>query len=314
MDKFNYAGVSLFYILWYFRLPIFFLFMTLLFLRWMKEYPERFPPWAVELGGFIVYPLLVLRPYPQNIFWACPFLMAVLLFEWQRGKKKNTGLEWFLFFLLFAYMLDPNFNMPISFIRMLELSRVTEIIVLSVLMHISCIIALLFLLRSPEGWRYIQWKREKQIGKVTIWGLAILYAGVLVIGLLFARKPLYFIMERIQTEGLAFVLADVFRRFLEIGPMRLLADWGILSPIFQEFYFRGYLFGMMEKRWGFFLATLFSSLLFFIGHFYTGFHIFLFGVLACWAMKASRSLYPPIFLHIIGNSSSLLLPLLLQLL
>ena len=78
----------------------------------------------------------------------------------------------------------------------------------------------------------------------------------------------------------------------------------IFAPIAEEILFRGFLFQSLERRSSFWPATLISTLLFAMIHFY-GFQgslsVASFGIVACVLHRATDSLWTPIIYHAITN-------------
>jgi membrane protease YdiL (CAAX protease family) len=114
-----------------------------------------------------------------------------------------------------------------------------------------------------------------------------------------------------------------FLRFLAGKPVSLgslillVAVGGVVGPVFEEFVFRGILYGGLRKRLGPVASTAAVSLLFASAHAMTtsvpivqaaG------GVLFCAAYEVSGSLWAPLILHASGNVVIFSLPLLLPLL
>ncbi len=298
-------------LLWDFQEPVLLLFLTLLLLRWMREYPDDFPSWAVELTAFVLFPVLYLVRYNGNFIYSTPLLMAVLLFNGKDARRKVSAVDWILFFLLLTLIADPELDKILGFIQKYDVTW--SFILEEIIWRSRYVVALLFLFRSTQwqGWSIL--KSWRKVVKVTALGLGILYFGGLIFHYLTDaefRKDFLFLVNAFQTGGLIPLLSGLVQKFA-MGEIALSSwGWDVVGLTFQEIYYRGYLFGAMEKRWGFYYSAVFSSLLFVIGHGYWATHIFLFGLLACWAMKASGSLLPPIFLHVIGNYTITILKIL----
>lgn len=87
---------------------------------------------------------------------------------------------------------------------------------------------------------------------------------------------------------------------------------GIMVPIAEELLFRGMVLRWIEERLGGIVAIVASAFLFAIVHFYflvlepnvglfvTG-QIFVLGLLLGWLYVWSRSIWPPILLHVVNN-------------
>jgi uncharacterized protein len=83
---------------------------------------------------------------------------------------------------------------------------------------------------------------------------------------------------------------------------------GIVAPIVEEIFFRGFLYAGLRQRWGIPVAMLVSTL------FFTGLHftidlfvpIFVLGIFLVWLYEKTGSLYPGIMLHMANNALALL--------
>ncbi len=302
-EKLNPTGIELRVLFQEFEAPLLLLAFTLLLLQLMRANPDDFPPWAVEMVAFILLAVLVFfRAGKILYFFFYPLLMARIL-----CKGKLRGMDWVLFFLLLVFMVDPVGDSWVTLFRKLNLSGIPFVAVQSLLWDIPALFA--FLLRWEDWKDWFHPKRWLKIAVVTAWGLVILYTG----GFVFHfsvdsefRAIVYALWSRIQSEGFLSFLASIPTQISQRRNFFLWDFWYIsfFGVILQEFYYRGYLFRVMEKRWSFWTAVFASSVLFVIRHGYWATQIFLFGLLACWVMKTSGSILPPIFLHIIGNTTT----------
>lgn len=79
---------------------------------------------------------------------------------------------------------------------------------------------------------------------------------------------------------------------------------GIISPITEELFFRGVIYGFL-RRWGAISAVVFSSLAFVLAHHMvsTGllFIPFTGGIVFALAYEIEKNLMVPITLHVLGN-------------
>lgn len=92
---------------------------------------------------------------------------------------------------------------------------------------------------------------------------------------------------------------------------------GIMVPIAEEFLFRGMVLRWIEERMGAIAAIAISAFLFAIVHFYflalapeiglfiTG-QIFVLGLLLGWLYVWSRSIWPPVVLHVVNNIATVI--------
>lgn len=122
--------------------------------------------------------------------------------------------------------------------------------------------------------------------------------------------------------GVRLAVGESPLRLLSAGSLRwghaalLFTVGGAVGPVFEEFAFRGVLYGGLRKRFGAGAATAGASLLFALAHAVTtrvpvvqavG------GILFCLAYEASGSLWAPLILHISANVAIFSLPYLLPL-
>ena len=84
------------------------------------------------------------------------------------------------------------------------------------------------------------------------------------------------------------------------------ASFFILPPIFEEIFFRGWLYQALQGKLTKLLAIMVSSLLFGLVHIVPGAIIFTFimGVVACWLYDKTGDLRWPIFLHMFHNAGA----------
>jgi membrane protease YdiL (CAAX protease family) len=91
----------------------------------------------------------------------------------------------------------------------------------------------------------------------------------------------------------------------------LLVVGGVLGPVFEEFLFRGILYGGLRKRSGVLLSTVLASMVFASAHYaFRSIHpVQAAGaVLFCIAYELSGSLWAPLILHVTGNLAIFLSP------
>jgi hypothetical protein len=96
----------------------------------------------------------------------------------------------------------------------------------------------------------------------------------------------------------------------------LLLGVGILAPISEELFFRGLIYNWFRQRWGMWVSILLSSIWFSIGHIDSLGVVassFLMGGVIAYVYERTRSLWFAIAIHLITNSISVLLLMLIQL-
>ncbi len=85
---------------------------------------------------------------------------------------------------------------------------------------------------------------------------------------------------------------------------------GILVPFSEELYFRGLLFNWFEEHMSFWPSVLISATLFGMGHFDSigvAASAFLIGVVNAWVYARTRTLWLPVAIHVVTNSSAIIL-------
>ena len=92
----------------------------------------------------------------------------------------------------------------------------------------------------------------------------------------------------------------------ESNPILLILAIGIVGPIFEEVFFRGFLFKHLEIKWGGAMAVLFTSIIFTIVHvqynlIILGLVLFPMALLLGYARLKTKSLMPPIIIHCFNN-------------
>jgi len=95
------------------------------------------------------------------------------------------------------------------------------------------------------------------------------------------------------------------------GAMGLLIAWlaaGVVAPLVEESFFRGFVFPAFRQRFGFRKAALLNGLFFGLVHFTpTAFvPLFVLGVLLCALYQATNSLWPSILMHSTMNTLAIL--------
>ena len=114
---------------------------------------------------------------------------------------------------------------------------------------------------------------------------------------------------------------DEFDFVLTEGPLAfvlVLISAGIMAPVVEELFFRGFLFGMYRRRQPLWVAYVASSVLFTLLHLMPGqmnvqqmaglsVGIFLLAILLAWLYQHTGSLYPGMVAHAINNATGLLL-------
>lgn len=122
--------------------------------------------------------------------------------------------------------------------------------------------------------------------------------------LLFLSFPpiLHFLHRLMEEETRQLITPTAFQFVL------MVISLCILTPIWEEFFFRGILFRRFAMRTKTMRAAIYSSLIFGILHIggSSMFHAFLVGILFCYIYASTQNIWVPVILHGIGNLLSLL--------
>ncbi len=134
------------------------------------------------------------------------------------------------------------------------------------------------------------------------WLRSLTYAGLAFVAILAVNVGWTWVMERYGLPG----QPDLVLVFGE-GPLGMLAALlaaGIIAPVAEEIFFRGFLFAGLRDRWGLAAGLVLSSVIFGLVHLTPGVMvpIILMGMLLAWLYQATGSLWPPILLHGVYNA------------
>ncbi len=230
------------------------------------------------------------EPSVSNLsIWDILLLMAgsagtFLLGSWLIGK-------FFQFYL-------PNYDMTSqNSILLSTLAGILECIALVGSVYI------LLLLRRHLSWRDvgIQYLRRS-------WGTVAVLLSFIIIPLtgIVAAIVQYLIGQPMVNSQVPFLAPQGFS-WISLISMLLLG--GILAPFAEELFFRGVIYQWFRHRWGFWIGSLLSSLLFAVlhGDLTVGTVAFLLGMVMAWIYERSQSLWAAVIIHVINNSSKILL-------
>ena len=120
------------------------------------------------------------------------------------------------------------------------------------------------------------------------------------------------------------ILYDMLLQALDYGPVSTLpegftatpANWAVIAffavvaaPVFEELFFRGFIFSGISRYWGYGWGILGSAVLFALAHLDPGslVPIFILGLLLAWLYRATGSIWPCILTHCAYNSIALIL-------
>lgn len=159
------------------------------------------------------------------------------------------------------------------------------------------------------GFRTLGFRRPVAVGE----------AGLLVFGLLFAFYIFLGIyntlLDQLRPELLpAPQEVRQWYGFSILGFLVAISQVSIITPLVEEMFFRGIIHRGLEKRLGFIVGALLSSLIFALAHVdYTLYiPIFILGFIFAFLTHHTRSLWPSVTAHFLVNSFAVLSQFLLQ--
>ena len=84
---------------------------------------------------------------------------------------------------------------------------------------------------------------------------------------------------------------------------------GLAAPFAEELYFRGVLYPWLRQRWGIWISTLSSALVFAMVHGEVSIAgaAFVLGIILAWSYEQSGSLWPSVLIHALNNSFKIIL-------
>jgi uncharacterized protein len=152
------------------------------------------------------------------------------------------------------------------------------------------------------AWRRIHWK-HLGFGKFD-WNTLGLGCGLLVASytiIIFHNALLFFFGVDTQGENIVKVFAELD------SPVWFFIVGGIVAPLVEEVFFRGFLFQGFRQRYGWIAGMLLSSAIFAVAHLDLIVLIptFILGCLLAYVYHRSNSVWPGIILHFLVNSFGL---------
>jgi len=126
------------------------------------------------------------------------------------------------------------------------------------------------------------------------------------VGVLFASALVQTLMQSAGVRQTQLVDLQCIRAFPLAGFLVVLFIGGLLAPIAEEIFFRGYVFRTYRERRGPFVAYGATSLLFALLHLNLPalLPILLMSAIFCWAYWRTRSIIPSIVGHALNNSTA----------
>lgn len=128
-----------------------------------------------------------------------------------------------------------------------------------------------------------------------------LYTLPLILVLYFGNELVYRITEKFIGE---FPLDELVEDIIERSPIFMSINVGVIGPIGEEVFFRGFAHTALKRKYGFRKGILLSSLFFGVYH---GIpwqipYAFVAGLILAYVYEKTQSIYSPILFHIINNS------------
>jgi len=210
-----------------------------------------------------------------------------------------------IFFILFLTLL-VYFSLWLMIIFKLKINLVSASLFYNFVIEVSVILLTIKYLKSS----YLDFKLSiKRAADATRKYLIIL--PVLIVIVLINN----FVLERI---GIDTTTNPAVELFLKIKSMSLLSFFilqiVLFGPVAEELFFRGFVYKLIRKKYGFFLSALSSSLLFAALHRSSQdlLPLTTISISLCYVYEKTNNIASPIFFHIIHNSLSVSLLLLIK--
>lgn len=123
---------------------------------------------------------------------------------------------------------------------------------------------------------------------------------------------LYFFLTAVVAAALQFIPSLDLTQKQEIGFSTLSGPWEyilafltlvIVAPVFEEILFRGFLFGQIRERSGFWFSAILTSLTFALlhGQLNVGIDVFILSMFLCYLREKRQSILPGILVHAFKN-------------
>lgn len=119
--------------------------------------------------------------------------------------------------------------------------------------------------------------------------------------LIFGNGLVYEITEKIIGQ---FPLDEVVEDVIRESPILMSIQIGILGPVGEELFFRGFAHTALKRKYGFKKGILFSSLFFGLYHMIPWQipYAVVAGFILAYVYEKTQSIYPPILFHLVNNS------------
>lgn len=137
---------------------------------------------------------------------------------------------------------------------------------------------------------------------VKLFLLSLLLIFVLILG----NEVVYWITEKIVGE---FPLDELVEDIVRGSPLLMSVYVGIIGPVGEELFFRGFAHTALRRKYGFRKGIVFSSLFFGLYHLLPWQipYAVMAGFVLAYVYEKTQSIYPPIALHVLNNSIAVIL-------
>lgn len=226
---------------------------------------------------------------PETTPWQMSMLFKVILL-W---ISASLGLN-ILFLGIREYLL-PQFSMNLYLLMHTTLS------------DIFCVAFIIYIVRSKDGhWRDLGlWLPRRRVMREVIMGLG----GYLAILPIFFAVLIFLttVAGFFHYEPPAHPLVTVFLEEEKKSPWLIAYSLflaGVLAPIFEEIFFRGFCYTLFKKRWGMGWGMVLSAAFFALIHqnSFAFWPIFILGIGMAYLYEKRRTLLASMILHITHNS------------
>ena len=275
---------------------------------------------------------LLMLAYSQTrkfMIWSF-FLFAVLgtgIILWFRFfiKKRNdlpvkekilerthwNLLDGLFVFLLFFWIMTAVTYLLEPWLDLLEKSAGVGLYFIPVLYLLQAITGLILLqsLFFRRGWLQIMWimglfGQDVKWGKTIRWGIGG-YAATMPLVI----ASVYVVSKVLQVDPVSTnpMIPFIIKGDSMLVKISFALTIGILAPIFEEIFFRGFLFNSIRANIGAPGGMILSSLLFALVHFDFSvfFGLFAIGLMLSFVYQQTQSLVPSIILHSLWNSTTM---------
>lgn len=199
------------------------------------------------------------------------------------------------------------------FIEYLLMQYLTEIFqnelysgtLIGLIMSIIFTLGVYFIAIRPKSlsWKEVGFQRFKK----SYWGPILGWTIVLIIGSIL----LSYIVEWIFDMGTDNSKTDSLQtRLTTMNIVIAFVSAAIISPIYEEIFYRGFLYRWIRTKYGLLAGMLISSFIFMLVHiptFNSLPYTFLSGLIFAWTYEKTQSIYPAMIIHALFNGLAILL-------